>query len=336
MGSEEQRACQRHTTHAPCRRGGKAPTMDLRCLSDRRGLSVMLVALVAAGACQSGPPAAPQGEGSAEPASSTPMSAVSPEANATERAVASVSASAEPASPPASASAVVAPAPDAEVRAACARLCDATEASCSKERAAACRAQCDVHVQRAKGCETETRAALDCQASSKSGLCENIATGACNERFAAMQRCQRGETTTTAATAGLPSGWEMLKDAEWGVSIAMPAGAAFDPAAKPRLLRATADGLTFEVKELARPKKLDDQALLKLVIAHVGVGCQDALHLGGRVDAGPLTLVQYDSGCGKTERLYGSLRIDERRALSLLVRGPSSKEIRRTFFEGVK
>lgn len=320
------------------------PYCSLACRLRRstRGFSrpgFMTFALVAVAACQSGPAAAPEGAVSAEAASPARASAAAPDASAAAPLIASGSASVTASAPSASpsASAAVAPAsPDSEVRAACTRLCEATEATCSTERAAACRAQCDVHVQRAKGCEAEARAALDCQASSKSGLCENIATGACSDRFAAMQRCQRGEATTTAAAAGLPSGWETVKDADWGVSIAMPAGAAFDPAAKPRLLRAIADGATFEVKELARPKKLDDQALLKLVIAHVGVSCQEALHLGGRVDTGALTLVQYDTGCSKTERIYGSLRVDDHRALSLLVRGPSTKELRRAFFEGVK
>ena len=116
----------------------------------------------------------------------------------------------------------------------------------------------------------------------------------------------------------------------------MPPGAQLDGQAPSRTWKASFEGAAYEVRELARPKELKENDLIKLVIAHVGVSCQKEMRLTGRVELEHLLLTQYETGCSKSERLFGKLRIDPHRALSLLVRGPASTEHRRVFLEGLR
>lgn len=277
--------------------------------------------LLALGACASPAPPAPAPAAPAAPASSPAPAEPPPKPKA----------SAEPA-PSASAK----PPADTRVRDACGQLCK-RKAQCAGHDDAACQADCASHEEKSKGCEGPVAAALACQASAKESPCGNIAAGSCTDVFVKMQRCQRGEGEPEVASAKPPpAGWQATKDDSWGVTLLLPPGAALDTDAKIRRWKGVVDGVEYAVRELPRPKTLDDQAAVKLVIADVGVTCQQNMRLAGRVDASTLTFLRFETECGKGARVYGKLYVDTRRALSLTVRGGGPEALREAFLEGVR
>ncbi len=282
--------------------------------------------LAALAACAPPSPDAPAGD--------APASTTSATARASEPAAPSSAPSAA-----ATTEATAQPAADTRVRDACAKLCERVKTSCPAGRGEACLAQCQSHEAKSKGCEGEVEAALACQAAAPDGLCDNVASARCTEAFVRMQRCQRGEKPAPSASKAdaVPDGWERVKDETWGVSLLVPKGTLPLAGEKTRTYRATVDGTTYEVVELKRPDKLEDQPLLKLVLAHVGISCQKELKLNGRVDSDKLTFFRFETACAKGgERLRGKVRIDAQRALSLVVRGGSKPELGEAFLEGLR
>lgn len=237
---------------------------------------------------------------------------------------------------PASATAAPLPA-DTRVADACAKLCERKTQSCPSHRDEACRADCAGYEAKAKGCEAPIAAALTCQATAKDNPCSNFAVSACTDVFVKMQRCMRGEPEVAATTKEtLPAGWQVVKDDLWGVSMTLPADAKLDPQAKSRTWKASADGADYEIIELPRPKKIDDQSLVKLVIGHVGVSCQKEMRLNGRVDRELVVFTRFETGCAKGSRLFGKVFVNAGHALSLLVRGSAPTAQREAFLEGIR
>lgn len=232
-----------------------------------------------------------------------------------------------------------APAPvDNRVHDACAKLCERKATVCPSYKDDVCRADCDAHVAKSKGCEAQVADALTCQAAAKQLPCSNVAAGSCTDVFLKMQRCHAGESSTPEApkSVALPAGWKRFTDDTWAVSFTMPAEAALDTSAPSRTWKASLDGADYEARELARPKKLADNDFIKLVIAHVGVACQQNMRVMGRVDNADAVSMLFETGCGKGPRLHGKVRVDATRAISFLVRGPATDEQRETFFDGVR
>lgn len=226
---------------------------------------------------------------------------------------------------------------DTRVADACAKLCERKTQSCPDNRDETCRADCAGYEAKAKGCEQPIAAALTCQATSKDNPCSNFAVSACTDAFVKMQRCMRGEPEVAATTKEtLPAGFQVFKDDTWGVTMTLPADAKLDPQAKTRTWKASADGAEYEIIELARPKKIDDQSLVKLVIGHVGVSCQKEMRLNGRVDNERVVFTRFETGCAKGPRLFGKVFINAGHALSLLVRGTAPTPQREAFLEGIR
>jgi len=239
----------------------------------------------------------------------------------------------------ATADAVEASAPaaaDTHVRDACNKLCERVAGSCPKGRGEACLAQCANHEARSKGCEAEAEAALSCQLKVADSFCNNVVAQSCQDAFVRMQRCQKGESQTTTVSRNEPDGWKRVSDDVWGVSIVMPASAALDSQAKWRTWKASQEGTTYEVVEIARPKKLEPQAMIKLVLAHVGIGCQKEMRLSGQVDTDKVTFTRFETSCSTGKRMYGKLWIDEKRVLSLIVRDEAKTEDREAFLDSIK
>lgn len=265
---------------------------------------------------------------STSPEVSTPTSTA-----ATESAAVTSIAAADPA-PTSEPSA--APAVDTRVRDACSKLCERVAGNCAKGRADACLAQCSAHEAKSKGCESEAEAALTCQSKAKESFCDNVVAQTCQDAFVRMQKCQKGEAAPVASGRKEPDGWKRISDDSWGVSVLMPPSAAVDPGAKSRTLKAMHEGATYEIVEIERPKKLESQAMIKLVLAHVGIGCQKELRLNGLVESDKLTFTRFETSCAKGARLYGKLWITENRALSLLVREEAKADNREAFLDSVK
>lgn len=228
--------------------------------------------------------------------------------------------------------------PDTRVHDACVKLCERVASGCPKGRGQACLAQCAVYESQSKGCVAETEAALSCQAKASDSFCDNVAASQCTPSFIRMQRCQRGESTETATASkgALPSDWQKLTDETWKVSFAMPKGAALDEKAKTRTWRVASGGSQYEIAELARPKSLEGSALVKLVIAHAGIGCQKEMKLTGRVDTDTMTFTRFEARCTNGDAVRGKLRVDATRVISAMVRGPAADDLREAFLESVQ
>jgi hypothetical protein len=229
-----------------------------------------------------------------------------------------------------------APVADTRVRDACNRLCERVTSSCPKGRGEACLVQCAAHESKSKGCEAEAEAALGCQAKAKESFCDSVVSQSCQDAFVRMQKCQKGEAAPVAAGRKEPEGWKRVTDDAWGISVLMPPAAAIDASAKPRTLKASLDGAIYEIVEIERPKKLESQAMIKLVLAHVGISCQKELRLNGLVESDKLTFTRFETSCAKGARLHGKLWITEKRVLSLLVREEPKAENREAFLDSIK
>jgi hypothetical protein len=244
------------------------------------------------------------------------------------------------ASASASAAAAAKPLPDTRVRDACAKLCERVNTSCAEGRGEACLARCASYEAKSAGCEAVTAAAFTCQLNAPEGFCHSVVAPRCVDAFAGMMRCHRGEAPVQESAPKaqeLPAGWERVSDTTWGLAFPLPKGAALDSAAKSRTWRATAEGASYEVIELPMPAgKLDDRAFIKLVIAHLGVACQREMKLGGRVDDATHTFIRFETGCTGKERLYGKIYVDQKHAISMLVRGEQNSERREVFLESVQ
>ncbi|NUP09705.1 MAG: hypothetical protein HOW73_26975 [Polyangiaceae bacterium] len=272
-------------------------------------------------ACQPAGPSSPEPEPATASAATTAAPPETPAATA---------------EPTAAASATATPA-DTRVKDACTKLCERVKGDCPAGRGDACLAQCAKHEAKSKGCEVEAEAAFTCQTGANAKFCDNVAAPRCSDAFIRLQRCQQGETQqATSATAGETPGWERVRDETWGVSMSMPKGASVDASAKSRTWKVSLDGATYEIVELPRPAKLDDQSLVKLVLSHVGLSCQKEMRVTGRVDTDKLTFARFETGCSKGERLFGKVRIDANRALSMVVRGNPKADLREAFLDGLR
>lgn len=276
-------------------------------------------------------PAAPPHDGSTVGTSATtvaaPATASAPAAAAPEG-----SASAAPAEPSASASASAATgaaapsaaAPeDRRVADACGALCAEVKRKCKPDRAQRCEAQCPTYVAKAKGCETQTVAALGCQAKS-SGVCVAIAGGDCEDELTAMQACFRGERPAAAPSGPtLPSGWTLFEDAELRAAVALPSGAAVVAGAKQRTISARVGELEYLFAVQPRPQKTTDGALVAAVVRYVGFTCQKQLQLRGRVDRDGYVGVGFESNCSDGSHWSGMLHVLADRALVTASHGPA-------------
>jgi hypothetical protein len=274
----------------------------------------ILVSAVVCSGCASPPPVVPPPVPSAAPPATV---AVAPEPP-------------PPAPPPP-------PPPDTRVHDACAKLCERVKVDCGAARAETCAAQCVEYEAKPPGCEADAAAAFTCQTGAPETFCHNVVASTCVDAFGRLMGCYRGEARPAEAKAAeLPAGWEKVTDATWNVSLTMPKGAAVDSSAKSRTWRATADGATYEVVELPRPTgKLDDRAFIRLLIAHLGANCQVGMKLGGRVEEAGHTFMRFETGCGKKERVFGKIYVDQAHAISMVVRGEANEGRREAFLDSV-
>ena len=266
---------------------------------------------------------APARQGSSEPTSEPATAAVN-------------AAPATDATPTATASASAAPPADTRVHDACSKLCDRVRQSCPEGREATCRTQCEQYEARSKGCEAEAEAAFTCVHAAKESFCDSVVPSGCVDAFKRMQRCHKGEAQGPAASSKLPEDWKRFDDTTWGVSMLMPPAAAVDAQAKARTWKASRGEAAYEIVELERPKKLDQQSMVKLVIAHLGVSCQKEMRLTGLVETDKLTTTRFETVCSKGGRRYGKLWINQRHALSLVVRDEPDEALRDAFLESIK
>lgn len=291
----------------------------------RRSVPSVVCAALLAWGCSSNTPA------STEPPSTDPPASSATAATTGAAAEVAPLASASPA-----ASSAAAPTADTRAFDACQKLCDRVASSCPQGRDEMCRAQCKRHDGRPDGCEAEGEAAFLCQLKATESFCDSVVSSSCVDAFSKMKRCQRGEAKAAPVASGAPEGWSFVNEEAWGVAALMPPGATVDAQAKARTWKASRASALYEITELPRPKKVDSQSMIKLVIGHLGVSCQKDMRLTGLVETDKLISSGFETSCSDGKRVHGKLRIDAQRALCLVVRGEADGALRDAFLYGVR
>jgi hypothetical protein len=122
------------------------------------------------------------------------------------------------------------------------------------------------HVEQATGCEEPVPERNRCQAKAdKANLCADVTAPECVASFEEIQRCKRGETEKSAPGPTLPSGWKRITDDKLGFTLALPAGAALDPAAPRRTWRAQDGSVEYYAAQLTTPgEAITSKVLLRL------------------------------------------------------------------------
>lgn len=217
----------------------------------------------------------------------------------------------------------------ADAAALCERLCARVEAECKEPAAEACRASCKDYLQTWERCPVEVEEALTCQAEAQDAmLCANVAAASCVPTFSELAQCRAGrqppkprEAVAASETERerVPDGWQRLEDAELGISLLLPSGAAREQGAAQ--LSVQEGDLTYIV-ESPTPLKGEptDKALLKAVLDYVGTACHKALKVHGRFETDDVVHVHFDTTCKDGTHWRGMLHVSPQRTIATSAR----------------
>src|SRR5664280_952803 len=115
-----------------------------------------------------------------------------------------------------------------------------------------------------------------------------------------------------------------VQDTQLGFTVAMPPGAALDAKSEQRTWQAVENGITYIVASIEPPPgKLNNQIILRTVIAYVGNRCQMRLKLHGQVEIKGITVVRYDSACPDGVEWHGMLHLWNGKAVSTGFHAPA-------------
>jgi hypothetical protein len=209
----------------------------------------------------------------------------------------------------------------------CEQLCVRMDRKCKQEVARNCRARCKRYRRLAAGCESETLAALRCQATAQDApICLNYAAPSCLKPFQELQRCHRGEVATAKEPNSPPAGWKTIADEELGIMVALPENAKLEPNRERRTWQGEEGGVTYYVTLLKPPpEELSESKLLRMVIEHVEHRCQRGLKVHASFQSKGVWGTRYHSRCHDGSERHGMLRIRRGMALAIGYRAPAGK-----------
>jgi hypothetical protein len=210
----------------------------------------------------------------------------------------------------------------------CEKLCQRAAQKCTKQVAGLYRTTCKSYEKTKGNCDNEIRLALECQSKAADELlCAHQVDPNCAQVNRDLKVCERGTAPgeqTTAEDLTLPSNWIKVRDTELGFSVAMPPGAELDEKNARRTWHAEEGGISYYVAVLEPPSgKLNNQTLVRTVIAYVGNRCQLRLKLHGELETKGTTVVQYDSACADGSEWHGMLHFWKGKAVSTGLHSPA-------------
>lgn len=220
----------------------------------------------------------------------------------------------------------------------CEKLTRRATEKCSKQVAGLYRTSCRRYLKASGPCDSELGRALECQVKSPEDLlCAHELDPNCSTVFRDLKTCEHGAAPAeqnTAEDLTLPSSWAKVRDTELGFTVAMPRAAQLDDKSAHRTWKAEEDGITYLVAALDPPSgKLNNQVLLRTVIAYVGSRCQLRIKLHGQLELKGTTVVRYDSGCPDGTEWHGMLHIWNGKAVSTGFHAPAgSKGVLEPYF----
>jgi hypothetical protein len=210
----------------------------------------------------------------------------------------------------------------------CEKLCQRAAQKCTKQVAGLYRETCNRYEKTKGNCENEIRHALQCQYQATDDLlCAHQADPKCSPVNRELKVCERGTAPgeqTAAEDLTLPSHWVKVRDTQLGFNVAMPPDAELDARNARRTWHAEESGISYYVAVLDPPSgKLNNQALVRTVIAYVGNRCQLRLKLHGELQIKGTTVVQYDSACPDGTEWHGMLHFWNGKAVSTGLHSPA-------------
>jgi hypothetical protein len=172
------------------------------------------------------------------------------------------------------------------------------------------------------------RAALECARDAKDLTCANVAPESCSRKFREITACAAGEAAQPAekAPAGLPDGWEQVKDSANGFSVAMPSGSAVKagPEGPVRSVSA-ADGTLYTVSVLPPLKdKPSEKSLLHFLMKVMG-RCSDKVKLDGFIEKGDRSSMHYKAHCPDKTDWNGMIYTTDQHLFLLSAQAPFGK-----------
>jgi hypothetical protein len=211
----------------------------------------------------------------------------------------------------------------------CEKLTQRASQKCTKQVSDMYQSSCSHYVTSPGPCDEQLRLSLECQfQATDESLCAHEVSHHCSQLNRELRTCQRGAAPADQLAPEddhtLPSAWEQVKDPELGFTVAMPPGAALDPASKRRTWKAEEGGISYQVAEIeAPPGRLDNQAYVRTVVAYVGGRCQRGLKLRGDLEVKGTTVVQYQSVCPDKTEWHGMLHFWNGKAVSTAYHAPA-------------
>jgi len=193
------------------------------------------------------------------------------------------------------------------VRELCELNCQKADAVCTASTAEFCRASCRDYVSGAEDCPVEIAEALRCQNTAADfEICSNIAAASCSELYRDLEACRTGKSpprvwgqrVEASHEDGLPSGWEMLEEANFGFSSLMPQGFTLEKTEDGFKSSGSApDGGSYATVGYRLKSKPSDIQVMNIAIAYVGKGCGEDLRMHGRFESKGVTHVRFDAPC---------------------------------------
>jgi hypothetical protein len=209
----------------------------------------------------------------------------------------------------------------------CRAKCDELVAKCSKASVDSCRLNCSKYDAPQAECAAQVRAALECTRDAQDLTCANVAPESCSAKFKEIAACTAGEAPKPASPSGaLPEGWETIRDAANGFSIALPSGStAADSAEGPVRAVTAADGTTYTVSVLPLLKEKPSEKSLLHFLMKVQGRCSDKVKLDGFVEKEGRSSIHYSAHCPDKTDWDGMLYIGTQHLILLSARAATGK-----------
>lgn len=229
--------------------------------------------------------------------------------------------------PPAPAPAQPPPPPPASILSICQAKCDKLVNKCGATAVESCRLNCGKYEPPPAGCGDQVRTALECARDARDLSCANVAPESCAKKFRQIASCAAGEAAPVEkAPAGLPEGWEQVKDSANGFSVAMPTGSAVKAGPEGPVRSVTApDGTLYTVSVLPLLNDKPSEKSFLHFLMKVQGRCSDKVKLDGFVEKAGRSSMHYTAHCPDKTDWNGMIYTNDQHLFLLSAQAPFGK-----------
>jgi hypothetical protein len=228
--------------------------------------------------------------------------------------------------PPAAVAAAPAAPPEASISTICQAKCDKLVNKCGKTAVENCRLNCGKYDPPPAGCGDQVRAALECARDARDLTCANVAPETCAKKFREIAACAAGEAAPVEkAPAGLPEGWEHVKDSANGFSVAMPTGSVVKAGPEGPVRTVTVGDTAYTLSVL--PPLVDkpsEKSFLHFLMKVQG-RCSDKVKLDGFIEKAGRSSIHYKAHCPDKTDWNGMIFTNDQHLFLLSAQAPFGK-----------